>query len=89
MCRDRNDKTQKDNGSKVVLLAKNKEGYQNLIKLASIAYTEGMYYVPRIDKGIVEEYKDNLMVLSGGIQGEISNLLLNVGEKQAEESLIW
>ena len=89
VCRDRNDKTQKDNGSKVVLLAKNKEGYQNLIKLASIAYTEGMYYVPRIDKGIVEAYKDNLMVLSGGIQGEISNLLLNVGEKQAEESLTW
>ena len=48
-----------------------------------------MYYVPRIDKGIVEAYKDNLMVLSGGIQGEISNLLLNVGEKQAEESLTW
>ena len=89
VCRDRNDKTQKDNGSKVVLLAKNKEGYQNLIKLASIAYTEGMYYVPRIDKEIVQTYKENLIVLSGGIQGEISNLLLNVGEKQAEDSLTW
>ena len=89
VCRDRNDKTQKDNGSKIVLLAKNKEGYQNLIKLASIAYTEGMYYVPRVDKNIIAEYKENLMVLSGGIQGEISNLLLNVGEKQAEEALSW
>tara|TARA_B100000524_G_scaffold348479_1_gene253306 strand:+ start:10515 stop:14885 length:4371 start_codon:yes stop_codon:yes gene_type:complete len=89
VCRDRNDKTQKDNGSKVVFLAKNKHGYQNLIKLASIAYTEGMYYVPRIDKEIVQKYKENLMVLSGGIQGEISNLLLNVGEKQAEEALTW
>ena len=89
VCRDRNDKTQKDNGSRVVLLAKNKAGYQNLIKLASIAYTEGMYYVPRIDKDIVQEYKENLIMLSGGIQGEISNLLLNVGEKQAEEALTW
>ncbi len=89
VCRNRNDKTQKDNGSKVVFLAKNKEGYQNLIKLASIAYTEGMYYVPRIDKEIVQMHKENLIVLSGGIQGEISNLLLNVGEKQAEEALIW
>jgi DNA polymerase-3 subunit alpha len=89
VCRDRNDKTQKDNGSRVVLLAKNKAGYQNLIKLASIAYTEGMYYVPRIDKDIVQEHKENLIMLSGGIQGEISNLLLNVGEKQAEEALTW
>lgn len=89
VCRDRNDKSQKDNGSRIVLLAKNKKGYQNLIKLASIAYTEGMYYVPRIDKDIIPEYKENLIALSGGIQGEISNLLLNVGEKQAEDALSW
>ena len=88
VCRDRNDKTQKDNGSKMVLLAKNKEGYQNLIKLASIAYTEGMYYVPRIDREVVQAHKENLIMLSGGIKGEISNLILNVGEKQAEEALI-
>jgi len=89
VCRDRNDKSQKDNGSRIVLLAKNKDGYQNLIKLASIAYTEGMYYVPRIDKEIIPQYKDNLIALSGGIQGEISNLLVNVGEKQAEEAMNW
>lgn len=89
VCRDRNDKSQKDNGSRIVLLAKNKDGYQNLIKLASIAYTEGMYYVPRIDKEIIPQYKGNLIALSGGIQGEISNLLVNVGEKQAEEAMNW
>ena len=89
VCIDRNDKKQKDNGSKVVFLAKNKAGYQNLIKLASIAYTEGMYYVPRIDKEVVSQYKNELIVLSGGIQGEISNLLLNVGELQAEKALEW
>jgi len=89
ICEDRKDKTRKDNGYQVVLLAKNKAGYHNLAKMASVAYTEGFYYVPRIDKSIVEQYKDNLIVLSGNLQGEIPNKILNIGENQAEEALIW
>jgi DNA polymerase III subunit alpha len=89
VCRDRTDKQNKDNGYQVVFLAKNKRGYHNLVKLASIAYTEGMYYVPRIDKTVVEQYKEDLIVLTGGLGGEVPNLLLNVGEKQAEEALLW
>ena len=89
ICADLNDKSQKDNGYQVVFLAKNKAGYQNLIKLASIAYTKGMYYVPRIDKKLIEEYKSDIIVLSGNLYGEIPNLILNVGENQAEEALIW
>ncbi len=89
VCRNRLDKTVKDNGYQVVFLAKNKKGYHNLIKLASIAHTEGMYYVPRIDKQIIEQYKEDLIVLTGGLSGEVANLLLNVGEKQAEEALLW
>ncbi|MCC6701870.1 MAG: PHP domain-containing protein, partial [Fluviicola sp.] len=89
VCRDRLDKTTKDNGYQIVFLAKNKKGYHNLIKLASIAHTEGMYYVPRIDKKAVEQYKEDLIVLSGGLGGEVPNLLLNVGEKQAEDALLW
>ncbi len=89
VCKDLTDKTQKDNGHQIVLLAKNKVGYHNLIKLASIAFTEGMYYVPRIDKATIEKYKSDLIVLSGGIYGEIPDLILNVGEKQAEEALVW
>ncbi|MEN9301782.1 MAG: hypothetical protein RL264_211 [Bacteroidota bacterium] len=89
VCRNRLDKTQKDNGYQIVILAKNKNGYQNLIKLASMAYTEGMYYVPRIDKNALEEYKSDLIVLSGNLNGEVPNLLLNVGETQAEEALLW
>ena len=83
------DKTKKDNGYQVVLLAKNKKGYHNLAKMSSIAYTEGFYYVPRIDKKIVEQYKEDLMVLSGNLYGEIPSKILNVGENQAEEALIW
>jgi DNA polymerase-3 subunit alpha len=89
ICRNHTDKTQKDNGYQVVFLAKNKNGYHNLIKMSSIAFTEGMYYVPRIDKQIVEQYKEDIIVLSGNLYGEIPNLILNVGENQAEEALLW
>lgn len=89
VCRNHLDKTQKDNGYQVVFLAKNKNGYHNLIKLASIAYTEGMYYVPRIDKAVVEQYKEDLIVLTGNLYGEVPSMILNVGEVQAEEALLW
>lgn len=89
ICRNLRDKSVKDNGYQVVLLAKNKKGYHNLIKLASIAYTEGMYYVPRIDKEAVVKYKDDLIVLTGNLYGEVPSLVLNVGETQAEEALVW
>jgi DNA polymerase-3 subunit alpha len=89
VCRNLEDKTQKDNGYQVVFLAKNKRGYHNLIKLASIAFTKGMYYVPRIDKNVIEQYKDDLIVLSGNLYGEIPNMILNLGEAQAEEALLW
>lgn len=89
VCKDHKNKEFKDTGYEVVLLAKNKNGYQNLIKLASIAFTDGKYYVPRIDKGLIQQYKDDLICLSGNLNGEVPNLLLKTGEAQAEESLIW
>src|SRR5690606_6053214 len=45
--------------------------------------------VPRIDRAIVEKYKQDIIVLSGNLYGEIPSKLLNVGENQAEEALIW
>jgi DNA polymerase-3 subunit alpha len=89
VCRDRKNKSDKDNGYKMVLLAKNKQGYHNLIKLASCAYTEGFYYVPRIDKELLKRYKTDIIVLSGGLGGEIYSLILNAGESKAEEALLW
>ena len=89
VCEDHNDRTHKDNGYQALLLAKNKKGYYNLAKMASIAYTEGFYYVPRIDKEIVKQYKNDIIVLSGDIYGEVSSKILNIGEQQAEEALLW
>ena len=89
VCEDHKDRTRKDNGYQIVFLAKNKKGYHNLVKMSSIANTEGFYYVPRIDRQIIETYKDDLIVLSGNLYGEIPNKILNLGENQAEEALLW
>src|SRR5690606_30992357 len=76
-------------GYQVVFLAKNKNGYHNLAKMSSIAYTKGFYYVPRIDRTVIAQFKDDIIVLSGNLYGEVPNKLLNMGENQAEEALVW
>ena len=89
VCEYHTNKSVKDNGYQVVLLAKNKNGYQNLAKMASLAYTDGFYYVPRIDKKVIAQFKEDIMALSGNLYGEVPSKILNVGEKQAEEALLW
>lgn len=83
----------KDNPDKMsqqVLIAKNKAGYHNLSKLSSKGFIEGLYGLyPRIDKALIEEYKDDLIALTGGLKCEIPYLILNVGEEQAEEAFCW
>ena len=89
VCEDHKNKSVKDNGYQVVLLAKTKKGYHNLAKMSSIGYTEGFYYVPRIDRKIIQQYKEDIIVLSGNLYGEIPSKILNMGENQAEEALLW
>lgn len=83
----------KDNPDKryhQVLLAKNKNGYHNLAKLSSLGFLEGLYGIhPRIDKALVQEYKQDLIATTGGLTSEIPHLILSVGEKQAEEAFKW
>lgn len=86
---DHKDRTRQNNGAQTVLLAKNKAGYHNLAKLSSISYADGFYYVPRIDKELLLQYKGDLIITTGGGGGEVPNLILNVGEKQAEEAFLW
>jgi DNA polymerase-3 subunit alpha len=89
VCKDHKSKSNKDNGYQIPLIAKNKKGYHNLAKLSSAAYIAGFYYVPRIDKNILLQFKDDVIAFSGGLRGEVSDLILNVGERQAEEAFLW
>ncbi|MFZ9778218.1 MAG: DNA polymerase III subunit alpha, partial [Schleiferiaceae bacterium] len=89
VCRNHLDRSQKDDGFQIPLLAKNKTGYHNLAKLSSIAYIEGFYYVPRIDRNLLLAHNEGVMVTTGGLMGEVPQLILNVGEKQAEEAFLW
>ncbi|MCW5912922.1 MAG: DNA polymerase III subunit alpha, partial [Cyclobacteriaceae bacterium] len=83
----------KDNPDKrytQVLLARTKTGYHNLSKLSSLGFVEGLYGIyPRVDKELVTQYREGLMATTGGLGSEIPYLILNVGEKQAEEAFVW
>lgn len=67
------------------LLAKNDEGYRNLVKLVSAAYLEGFYYKPRIDHELLEKHSKGIIALSGCFKGEISQAILNGQDKKARE----
>ena len=85
---DKKDKVDRS-GHHLILLAKNKTGYRNLIKLISIANTSGFYYKPRIDKALLEKHSEGLVVSSSCLGGEIPTLLMNNHLKDAEESILW
>ncbi|WP_299898141.1 DNA polymerase III subunit alpha [uncultured Aquimarina sp.] len=89
VCENHKDKSRKDNGYQIVLLAKNKNGYHNLAKMSSIGFVDGFYYLPRIDKEVIKQYKEDIIVLTGNLYGEVPSKVLNIGEKQAEEALLW
>ena len=89
ICKDHTDKSKQDNGYTQVFIAKNRLGYQNLSKLSSVGLIDGFYYVPRIDKNLLLQYKDGLIATTGSLQSEIPSLILNVGEEQAEETFLW
>ena len=60
----------------LVLLAQDMDGYRNLLKLASIAYREGFYYKPRIDKEVLREFNKGLIVTTACLGGEIPSALM-------------
>ena len=73
----------------LILLAKNKQGYQNLSKLVSIGYTEGFYYKPRIDKEILEKYHEGLVCCSACLAGEVNQAILNNNMEEAKKVALW
>jgi len=70
----------------LILLAKNEQGYKNLIKLTTIAHLDGFYYKPRIDEETLEKYSEGLIGLSACVQGKIPRLLLSGKLQEAEET---
>ena len=76
-------------GHHLIVLAKNQQGYHNLIKLVSKAWTEGFYYVPRTDKVELEKYHEGLIVSSACLGGEIPQLIMHGRLDEAEKSIAW
>ncbi len=73
-----------------VMLAKNYKGYQNLSKLSSIGWVDGNYaQYPRIDREALSDNTEGLIATTGGMQSEVCDLILNVGEQQAEDAFVW
>lgn len=73
----------------LVVLAKDEVGYKNLIKLSTKSFFEGYYYKPRIDKELLLQHKEGLIILSGCLASEIPSLILNGQLKQARETIDW
>lgn len=71
--------------SHLILLAKDNEGYKNLIKLVSLSFTEGYYYKPRIDKEILRKYSKGLICTSACLAGEVPSSILNNNYEKAKE----
>lgn len=83
-------KEQKDERYHQVLLAKNKKGYQNLVKLTSLGFIEGMYSkYPRIDKKLIEQYHEGLIATTCCIGAYVPQTILHDGEEAAEKEFKW
>ncbi|MBR7134052.1 MAG: DNA polymerase III subunit alpha, partial [Bacteroidaceae bacterium] len=76
-------------GHHLVLLAKNKQGYHNLIKIVSKAWSEGYYYTPRTDKEELKKHSEGLIVCSACLGGEIPQLIRNGKIDEAEAAVNW
>lgn len=72
-----------ENQYHILLLARNEQGYKNLVKLVSLGYLEGFYYKPRIDKELLNQYGEGLIGLSACLKGEIASCILRGKNSEA------
>jgi DNA polymerase III subunit alpha len=82
-------KTKTKNYYHLIALAKNNTGYQNLMKLSSIGHTEGFYYKPRIDKEVLEQHKEGLIITSACVGGILGPHFINNAYDKARDEAIW
>jgi len=73
----------------VVLLAKDDEGYRNLLQLCTRGHLEGFYYKPRVDKELLQQYRRGLVALSACLQGEVPRLIAEGRIHDARDSALW
>ena len=73
----------------LVLLARDLEGYRNLVRLSSIGFLEGFYHKPRVDREVLEQYSDGLIVSSACMAGEVAQHVLEDRWEEARESASW
>ncbi len=89
----RHDRTRSADGkgayNHLVLLARNREGYKNLMRLSSAGYLEGFHYKPRIDKELLASHAEGLLCLSACLRGELPQLLLEGNLDGARKAASW
>ena len=73
----------------LILLAKDYQGYQNLMRLSTQAHLEGFYYKPRVDRELLAELHEGIIALSGCASGEVARHILNGAMKEARETIEW
>ena len=76
-------------GWHLIVLAKNMQGYKNLIKIVSLSWTDGFYGRPRIDKELLEQHHEGLIVCSACLGGEIPQKIMKGSIQEAEEAILW
>jgi DNA polymerase III subunit alpha len=86
---DKTDKVLDRSGRHLILLAKNKIGYRNLLKLTTIAHVKGLFYRPRIDKILLQQYHEGLIVTSACLGGEIPRKIMNNDLDGARDAILW
>ncbi len=86
---DRDARKRGEAGYHLTLLAQNRTGFKNLIKLSSIAFLEGYYYVPRIDKELLAAHSEGIICLSGCASAEFSEHILKGQMEEAERLAEW
>lgn len=87
--RDHTLKEGKSDNNHLILIAKNYQGYKNLMKLSTIAHLEGYYYKPRFSRDLLKKYSAGLLCTSACPKGEVAQALINGNYDQAKEIVSW
>lgn len=86
---DMKSRSNREDTGHLILLAKNNKGYENLLKLSSYAFLDGMYYKPRIDYKLLEQYSEGLICLSACVAGHIPQYILKHQYEEADKLALW